>query len=108
MYSYTAAESRERRKLFRRGFHQAIGDNLDPKVTARMHAIDAKAAERGARELESLRRKTDTDRQAVADAKAKVRTSKWGPDRAAAKDALRAAEQQLRRSERVLHRAEHS
>ncbi|KPC79530.1 hypothetical protein [Streptomyces sp. NRRL S-4] len=108
MYSYTAAESRERRKLFRRGFHQAIGDNLDPAVTRRMHEIDAKAAERGARELAALQSKTDADRQAVADAKAAVRTSKWGPDRAAARDVLRAAEKQLRRSERVLHRAEQS
>lgn len=107
MYSYTAAESRERRKLFRRGFHQAIGDNLDPAVTRRMHEIDAKAAERGARELAALQSKTDADRQAVADAKAALRTSKWA-DRAAARDALRAAEKQLRRSERVLHRAEHS
>ncbi|MFF9687289.1 hypothetical protein [Streptomyces sp. NPDC014623] len=108
MYSYTRAESRERGRLFRKGFHQAIGDNLDPAVTRRMHEIDAKAAERGARELAALQSKTDADRQAVADAKAAVRTSKWGPDRAAARDVLRAAEKQLRRSERVLHRAEQS
>ncbi|MEE1779447.1 hypothetical protein ACIG8S_23590 [[Kitasatospora] papulosa] len=108
MYSYTKAESRERRRLFLKGAHQALGNNLDPAVTRRMHEIDAKAAERGARELAALQSKTDADRQAVADAKAQVKTSKWGADRAAARDALKAAEKQLRRSENVLHRAEQS
>ena len=106
MHSYTRAESRERGRLFRKGFKQAFNDQLDPRVTDRMHAIDAKAAERGARELAALQSKTDTDRQAVATAKATVKTSKWGADRAAAKDVLRAAEKQRRRSERVLDKAE--
>lgn len=105
MHSYTRAESRERNKLFRKGFKQAFNDQLDPKVTARMHEIDARAAERGARELAALRGVADTDRQAVAVAKAAVKTSKWA-DRAAARDALRAAEKQLRISERVLAKAE--
>lgn len=108
MHSYTRAESRERRRLFLKGAHQALGDNLDPAVTRRMHEIDAKAAERGARELAALQSKTDADRQAVATAKAAVKTSKWGAERDAARDVLRDAEKQLRRSERVLNRAEQS
>lgn len=108
MHSYTRAESRERGRLFRKGFRQALADNVDPKLRAKMHAIDERAAERGARELAALERKADADRQAVADAKAAAKSSKWGADRAAARDALRAAEKQLRKSERVLHRAEQS
>ncbi|MFF4248619.1 hypothetical protein ACFYY2_29700 [Streptomyces sp. NPDC001822] len=108
MDSYTRSEARERRRLFWKGAHQALGDNLDPAVTRRIHEIDAKAAERGARELAALQSKAETDRQAVAKAKAEVKTSKWGTDRNAARDALKAAEKQLRRSENVLHRAEQS
>lgn len=106
MHSYTPAESRERGRLFRKGAKQAFNNQLDSRVTDRMHAIDARAAERGARELAALQSKADTDRQAVAVAKAAVKTSKCGADRSAARDALRAAEKQLSRSERVLHRAE--
>ncbi|MEW2189424.1 hypothetical protein [Streptomyces microflavus] len=108
MHSYTRAESRERGRLFRKGLHQSIGDNLDPKVTARMHEIDAIAAERGARELAALLRQQETARDTVATAKAAVRASKWGPDRSAAKDALRDAEKHLRRAESAYHRAKNS
>ncbi|QNE76066.1 hypothetical protein F0344_16865 [Streptomyces finlayi] len=108
MHSYTRAESRERGRLFRKGFHQSMGDNLDPRVTARMHEIDAVAKERGARELAALLRQQETARDTVAAAKAAVRASKWGPDRSAAKDALRDAEKHLRRAERAYHRAENS
>lgn len=105
MYSYTPSESRERNRLFRKGFKQAFNDQLDPRVSRRMHEIDAKAAERGARELAALYGKQDTDRQAVATAKAAVKTSR-GSDRAAARTALRAAEKQLRTTERVVDKAE--
>ncbi|MFE7359782.1 hypothetical protein [[Kitasatospora] papulosa] len=108
MHSYTRAESRERRRLFLKGAHQALGDNLDPRVTRRMHEIDAIAAERGAKELAALERQADAARDAVAAAKAAVRASKWGSDRSAARDALREAEKTLRRAERAYHRAEQS
>ncbi|WP_405811224.1 hypothetical protein OG524_18985 [Streptomyces sp. NBC_01520] len=108
MHSYTRAESRERRRLFLKGAHQSIGDNLDPRVTARIHAIDATAAERGARELAALERQADTARDTVATAKAAVKACGWGPDRSAARDALREAEKNLRRAERAYHRAAQS
>jgi hypothetical protein len=107
MHSYTRAESRERRRLFLKGAHQALGDNLDPAVTRRMHEIDAIAAERGARELAALQRQADAARDAVATAKAAVKASKWA-DRSAARDVLREAEKTLRRAERAYHRAEQS
>ncbi|MFD9762459.1 hypothetical protein ACFWXI_02835 [[Kitasatospora] papulosa] len=108
MHSYTRAESRERRRLFLKGAHQALGDNLDPRVTDRIHAIDAIAAERGAKELAALERQADAARDTVAAAKAAVKASKWGSDRSAARDALREAEKTLRRAERAYHRAEQS
>ncbi|MFF5617717.1 hypothetical protein [[Kitasatospora] papulosa] len=108
MHSYTRAESRERRRLFLKGAHQALGDNLDRRVTDRIHAIDAIAAERGAKELAALERQADAARDAVAAAKAAVRASKWGSDRSAARDVLREAEKTLRRAERAYHRAEQS
>ncbi|MGF1342837.1 hypothetical protein ACQSMD_22440 [Streptomyces flavovirens] len=108
MYSYTRAESRERRRLFLKGAHQAFGDNLDSRVTARMHEIDAVAAERGARELAALERQMETARDTVATAKATLRAAKWGTERSAAKDAVREAEKNLRRAERAYHRAANS
>ncbi|MEF9911723.1 hypothetical protein RJT17_16225 [Streptomyces sp. P5-A9] len=108
MHSYTRAESRERRRLFLKGAHQSIGDNLDPRVTRRIHEIDAIAAERGAKELAALERQADAARDTVAAAKAAVKASKWGAERSAARDALRVAEKNLRRAERAYHRAEQS
>ncbi|MEU5618070.1 hypothetical protein [Streptomyces sp. NPDC047802] len=108
MHSYTRAESRERRRLFLKGAHQSIGDNLDPRVTRRIHEIDAIAAERGAKELAALERQADAARDTVAAAKAAVKASKWGAERSAARDALRDAEKNLRRAERAYHRAEQS
>ncbi|MFD7968594.1 hypothetical protein [Streptomyces clavifer] len=107
MDSYTPAEKRERRRLFRKGFGQALADCVDPKLEARIQRIDQAAAERGARELDALRSKQATDQQAVATAKAALRTSR-GTDRQTARDALKAAEKQLRTTERVVYRAERS
>ncbi|MEU0977994.1 hypothetical protein ABZ488_02125 [Streptomyces griseus] len=105
MYSYTRDESRQRRKLFRKGFRQALADNVDPALERRIQAIDQSAAERGRRELNALHNVREGDRQAVATAKATVRTASR-QDKAAARQALRDAEQQLKRSERAVSRAE--
>lgn len=107
MDSYTPAEKRERRRLFRKGAWQAVSDSVDPRIEAKIQRIDQTAAERGARELDALRSKQATDQQAVATAKAAVRTSR-GTDRQTARDALKAAEKQLRTTERVVYRAERS
>ncbi|RPK93787.1 hypothetical protein [Streptomyces sp. ADI98-10] len=105
MYSYTRAESRQRGKLFRKGFRQALADNVDPNLERKIQAIDQAAAERGQRELNALYGTRETDRQAVAQAKAKVRTASRD-DKAAARQQLRDAEQQLKRSERAVDKAE--
>ncbi|WP_030342256.1 hypothetical protein [Streptomyces californicus] len=105
MHSYTRAEARQRGKLFRKGFRQALADNVDPALERRIQAIDQAAAERGQRELNALHNVRETDRNRVAQAKAAVRTSSR-EDKAAARQALRDAEQQLRRSERAVNRAE--
>ncbi|MFC8724287.1 hypothetical protein [Streptomyces bacillaris] len=105
MYSYTRAESRERLRLFLKGLRQAAADNVDPALRQRIDRIDQSAAERGQRELNALYDTRGDDRQAVAQAKAKVRTAPR-QERAAAKQALREAEQQLKRSERAVHKAE--
>ncbi|EGE43176.1 hypothetical protein GTY83_19075 [Streptomyces sp. SID4928] len=105
MYSYTRAESRQRGRLFRKGFRQALADNVDPALERRIQAIDQAAAERGQRELNALHNVRETDRQTVAQAKAAVRTA-GREGKAAARQALRDAEQQLKRSERAVHKAE--
>ncbi|MFI0144371.1 hypothetical protein [Streptomyces globisporus] len=105
MHSYTRAESRERARLFRKGFRQALADCVDPALQKKIERIDQAAAERGRRELNALYAVRENDRQAVATAKAQVRTASR-QDKAAARDALRQAEQQLGRSERAVHKAE--
>ncbi|MGC4911215.1 hypothetical protein ACLQ2J_36475 [Streptomyces cyaneofuscatus] len=105
MYSYTKAESRERGRLFRKGFKQALADCVDPEIRQRIDRIDKAAAERGERELNALYDTRGNDRQAVAQAKAKVRTAPR-EERAAARQALRDAEQQLKRSEKAVSKAE--
>ncbi|WP_328920661.1 hypothetical protein OG911_28065 [Streptomyces sp. NBC_00208] len=105
MYVYTPAEKRQRSKLFRQGFRQALADCVDPKVNARIDAIDRVAAERGQRELNALHAVREKDRQAVATAKATLRTAPWA-ERSAARRQVRDAEQQLRRSERAVDKAE--
>ncbi|QKW41739.1 hypothetical protein [Streptomyces microflavus] len=105
MYSYTRAESRQRGKLFRKGFRQALADNVDPAIRQRIERIDQVAAERGQQELNALHSTRDGDRQSVAQAKAAVRTASR-EEKAAARQALRDAEQQLKRSERAVNKAE--
>ncbi|MFF3060882.1 hypothetical protein [Streptomyces sp. NPDC057909] len=105
MYSYTSSEKWQRAKLVRKTFRQALADCVDPQLNARIDAIDAKAAERGQRELNALHAVREKDRQAVATAKAALRTAPWA-ERSAARQKVRDAEQQLRRSERAVNKAE--
>ncbi|MEI7034115.1 hypothetical protein [Streptomyces pratensis] len=105
MYSYTRAESRERSRLFRKGFKQALADCVDDRVTARIHAIDAVAAERGQRELTALHEVQATTRQELARAKAAERTAPR-TDKTAARQARKDAEQRVRLAERAVHKAE--
>ncbi|MGQ4355284.1 hypothetical protein [Streptomyces drozdowiczii] len=107
MYSYTPAEKRQRNKLFRKVFRQALADCVDPVLGRQIERIDQSAAERGQRELNALHTVRETDRQAVANAKAAMRIASR-QDRAAARQKVRDAEQQLRRSERAVNRAENS
>lgn len=105
MYSYTRSENRQRGRLFRKGFRQALADCVDPAIRQQIERIDQSAAERGQRELNALHNVREGDRQAVAQAKAAVRTASR-QDKATARQALRDAEQQLKRSERAVNRAE--
>lgn len=105
MHSYTPAEKRQRSKLFRKGFRQALADCVDPALERRIERIDTVAAERGQRELNALYAVRETDRQAVATAKAVLRTAAR-TDRSEARQRIRDAEQQLRRSERAVDKAE--
>ncbi|NEC00347.1 hypothetical protein [Streptomyces anulatus] len=105
MYSYTRAESRERSRLFRKGFKQALADCVDSKVTTRIAAIDAAAAERGQRELKALHEVQATARQNLAAAKAAERTAPR-TDKATARQARKDAEQRVRLAERAVHKAE--
>lgn len=105
MYSYTRSESRQRSKLFRKGLRQSLADCVDPAIRQQIERIDQSAAQRGQRELNALHGVRDNDRNAVAQAKAAVRTASRY-DKAAARQALRDAEQQLKRSEKAVNKAE--
>lgn len=106
MFSYTPAEKRARRQLVRKGARLALA-GLPPEAAKERHIdrIDAAAEERGQRELGALHSVRETDRQAVATAKASMRTAPR-EDRAVARQRVRDAEQQLRRSERAVDKAE--
>ncbi|MFJ4917166.1 MULTISPECIES: hypothetical protein [unclassified Streptomyces] len=106
MHVYTPAEKRTRRRLVREGSRMALA-GLSPEAAKerRIDTIDAAAFERGQRELNALYAVRETDRQAVANAKAQFRTAAR-EDRAAARQRVRDAEQALRRSERAVDKAE--
>ncbi|MFH8690007.1 hypothetical protein ACH4EC_24450 [Streptomyces anulatus] len=107
MHSYTKAESRERGRLFRKGFRQSLADCVDPDVRRRIERIDQAAAERGALELAALHKVQADARQDLAAAKAVERTAPRA-DRAAAREARKAAEQRVKLAERAVHKAEQS
>ncbi|MFF8500324.1 hypothetical protein ACF07L_06640 [Streptomyces anulatus] len=107
MHSYTRAESRERGKLFRQGFRQALADCVDPDIRQKIERIDQAAAERGAQELDALHKVQADARQDLAAAKAVERTAPRA-DRPAARAARKQAEQRVRLAERAVHKAEQS
>ncbi|WP_406225122.1 hypothetical protein [Streptomyces anulatus] len=107
MHSYTKAESRERGRLFRKGFRQSLADCLDPEIRRKIERIDQAAAERGALELAALHKVQADARQDLAAAKAVERTAPRA-DKAAAREARKQAEQRVKLAERALHKAEQS
>ncbi|CAD5959336.1 MULTISPECIES: hypothetical protein [unclassified Streptomyces] len=107
MHSYTKAESRERGKLFRKGFKQSLADCLDPDIKRRIERIDQSAAERGALELAALHKVQADARTDLAAAKAAERTASRA-DKPAAREARKQAEQRVRLAERAVHKAERS
>ncbi|MEV6473641.1 hypothetical protein [Streptomyces sp. NPDC051657] len=107
MYSYTKAESRERGKLFRKGFRQALADCVDPAVRRRIESIDQAAAARGALELAALHKVQADARQDLAAAKAVERTAPRA-DKPAAKQARKQAEERVSLAERAVQKAERS
>ncbi|MFF5877380.1 hypothetical protein ACIQ9M_25520 [Streptomyces californicus] len=107
MHSYTKAESRERAKLFRKGFRQALADCVDPDIRRRIERIDQSAAARGAQELAALHKVQADARQDLAAARAIERTVPRA-ERPAAREARKAAEQRVRLAERAVHKAEQS
>ncbi len=104
--SYTRREQRQRALLILRTTRQAIAgsDAIDPKLNDRLDRIDARAADRGAREAAALRRQNETARDELAKAKATERAAKR-PDRSAARTARRTAEDRVRDTERAIRRA---
>ncbi|WP_103532257.1 hypothetical protein [Streptomyces sp. SM11] len=107
MHSYTKAESRQRSKLFRQGFRQALADCVDPDIRRKIERIDEAAAARGAQELAALHKVQADVRQDLATAKAAERTAPRA-DKPAAREARKAAEQRVRLAERAVHKAEQS
>lgn len=106
MHAYTPSEKRTRRKLVREGSRMALaGLNPEASKERRIDRIDAAAEERGQRELGALHTVRETDRAAVATAKAQMRTAAR-EDRATARQKVRDAEQALKRSERAVNKAE--
>ncbi|MGW4038529.1 hypothetical protein ACWEIM_19965 [Streptomyces sp. NPDC004778] len=107
MYSYTRSESRERAKLFRKGFRQSLADCVDPDIKRRIERIDQSAAARGVQELAALHKVQADARQDLAAAKAAERTAPRA-DKAAARQARKAAEERVRLAERAVRKAEQS
>ncbi|WP_438479068.1 hypothetical protein [Streptomyces asiaticus] len=102
--SYTPAEKRKRAWLVLRGAKQALADNVDPKLDARIDRIDAQAEDRGIREARALYQQHEQAQNALAAAKAKERTASR-EDRQAARQARIKAEQQLSRTQKAIRRA---
>ncbi|MFD8060814.1 hypothetical protein ACFXA0_15270 [Streptomyces cyaneofuscatus] len=107
MHSYTRSESRERAKLFRKGFRQSLADCVDPDIKRKIERIDQAAAARGALELAALHQVQGDARTDLAAAKAAERTAPRA-DRATARQARKQAEERVRLAERAVQKAERS
>lgn len=105
--SYTRAEQRERARLILRGSKQALAgtEAIDPRVERRIETIDARAADRGAREADALFDQHDQAKNGLARARAVERAARRGQEKAAAKAARKEAEQRAKATERAIRRA---
>ncbi|MFB6952906.1 hypothetical protein ACFCXP_25020 [Streptomyces niveus] len=98
--SYTPSERRQRARALLGGVRQAVADADTSRHAREIDRIDARAEERGARELAAMAKQLEKHRDAVAAAKTTVRTCERS-GRDAARKALRTAEDTLRRTERA-------
>lgn len=106
--SFTGAEKRRIAWLTLKAAKQSIAgdrdvDTIDPKLKAEVDRIEKRAEDRGQREVQALERRLSEARNAAANAKATMRTSK-GAERAAARRQMQDHEQAARRIERELRR----
>ncbi|GAA4676753.1 hypothetical protein GCM10023347_33830 [Streptomyces chumphonensis] len=97
-YAYTRTEKAERTRLLIKGARGAYGDTS--AVEAAIERIDARAADRGAREARAWAAELDQARNAVATARVAERTAD-PTERRTAREARKAAETRLRRVERA-------
>lgn len=102
---YTPSERRRRAALVWKGARQAISGADPSRWDAQIDRIDAAAEERGAREAAALAAVLEKAKNDLAAAKATERTTDR-TGKAAARQARRDAEQQLRRAE-AAHRRFH-
>lgn len=100
MRSYTGAEKRKRAWLIAKGVKQAAADAVQPSIGRQIDRIDARAEERGARETVAMRSELDKAKDAVAAARITVRTADR-QGKQAARQALKDAEQTLRRTQQA-------
>ena len=104
--SLTPSERRRRARLVAKGAWQTRGANPytdgstlpDSRVQDEIDRIDARGEKRWKDEAEAYASQVRTARTAVASAKAALRAAK-GPEKTAARRALREQEQQLTRAE---------
>ncbi|MCX4573095.1 hypothetical protein OHB41_07830 [Streptomyces sp. NBC_01571] len=106
--SYTGAEKRRLTWLALKAGKQSMAgprdvDTIDDRIKREADRIEQRAEERGAREVDALQRRLSETRQAAANAKVTMRTSR-GPERAAARREMSDHEQAARRIERELRR----
>lgn len=104
--SYTGAEKRRIAWLTLKAAKQSMPrtvDVIDPRIKAEMERIDQRAEERGNREVQALQRRLSEARNAAANSKATMRTSK-GQERAQARREMHDHEAAARRIERELRR----
>lgn len=98
--SYTPSERRRRARALIGGVRQAVADADTSRHAKTIDRIDARAEERGTRELAAMAKQVAKHRDAVADAKTVLRTCERS-GRDTARKALRAAEDTLKRTEKA-------
>lgn len=106
--SYTTGEKLRLGWLVARAAKQSMAgdrnvDTIDPRIKRKADQIEKRAAERGEAEVRAVQQRLGQARQDAANAKVTMRTSK-GPERAAARQAMRDHETTARRLQRELNR----